>query len=325
MKSLVLLAVLSVCSVITGSAAAETWNMPTPFADATFNVRNIVQFAQDVAKSTDGALTIRVHSGGSLFAGDDIKNAVRSRQAPIGEFILSQLSNEDAAFGLDSLPFLATSYGQAKRLWRAQKPAIRELLAKQGLMPLFSVPWPPQGLFAKRKITHTDDMKGLRLRVYNTALEQFATLIGSAPVQVWSGDVAQAFASGQVEAMFTNPGSGSQVSARSFVNYYSPINAWLPKDIIVVNKRSFQRLPKDVQAAVLKAAARAEARGWQMSRKELFEKTKVLAESGMVIYEPSDDLRIGLEAVGRKMLEAWQATASDAAMAILNAYRQKSR
>ena len=93
----------------------------------------------------------------------------------------------------------------------------------------------------------------------------------------------------------------------------------------MVNNRSFQSLPEEVQTAVLKAAARAEARGWDMSRQETEEKTKIMAENGMVIYEPSDDLRIGLEAVGQKMLKTWQATASDAAKIILRAYRQDSR
>ena len=325
MKPIALAALLSVLAGLADKAAAEVWDMPTPYAEAAFHTRNIVQFAKDVAAASDGALTIRVHSAGSLFAHGDIKNAVRSRQVPIGEFLLSRLSNEDAAFGLDSLPFLATSYGQAKRLWWAQKPVIRALLAKQGLMPLFSVPWPPQELYTNGEITCMEDLKGLRLRAYNAAQEELASLVGASPVQVEATDIAQAFMTGQVEAMITSPSTGANSQAWTFVSHYGAINAWLPKNIVVVNNRSFQSLPEEVQTAVLKAAARAEARGWDMSRQETEEKTKIMAENGMVIYEPSDDLRIGLEAVGQKMLKTWQATASDAAKIILRAYRQDSR
>lgn len=129
-----------------GAVRAETWDMPTPYGDATFHTQNISQFAADVAAATDGALEITVHSGGSLFPHGEIRNVVRSGQVPVGEFFLSRLVNDDAAFGIDSQPFVATSYEDAQRLWDAQRPVVTELLAEQGLMPLFSVPWPAQGL-----------------------------------------------------------------------------------------------------------------------------------------------------------------------------------
>lgn len=91
------------------------------------------------------------------------------------------LSNEDLAFGIDSQPFVAKSYADAMKLWAAQKPMITELLAKQDLMPLFSVPWPAQGLYTNGEIINVDGLAGLRFRAYNAALEEFATLAKAAP------------------------------------------------------------------------------------------------------------------------------------------------
>ena len=53
-------------------------------------------------------------------------------QAQIGEILLSGYSNEDPLFGLDSVPFLATSYADAAKLWKASRKAIEERFAKQG-------------------------------------------------------------------------------------------------------------------------------------------------------------------------------------------------
>jgi TRAP-type C4-dicarboxylate transport system substrate-binding protein len=228
---------------------AESWDMPTPYGDSTFHTQNIMQFADDVREATGGELDITVHSAGSLFPHAEIKNAVRSQQVPIGEFFLSTLSNENAAYGLDSQPFLATSYDEARALWEAQEPVIAELLAEQQLMPLFSVAWPAQGLYTNGEIATVADLNGLRFRAYNAQLEEFAQLAGAAPVQVEAPDIPQAFATGQVEAMITSPSTGANSSAWDFVKYYTAIDAWVPKNLVVVNQRVFDGLSPDCRPA----------------------------------------------------------------------------
>jgi TRAP-type C4-dicarboxylate transport system substrate-binding protein len=306
--------------VLATSANAQSWDMPTPYGDATFHTQNISQFADDVRTATDGGLDITVHSAGSLFPHAEIKGAVRNRQVQIGEFFLSRLSNEDLAYGLDSQPFVATSYDDAQTLWAAQEPAITALLAEQGLMPLFSVPWPAQGLYTNGEIATVADLNGLRFRAYNAALEEFATLAGAAPVQIEASNIPQAFATGQVAAMITSPSTGVNSTAWDFVTHYTPINAWVPKNIVVVNKRVFDGLDADVQAAVLAAADVAEARGWEMSAAEAESKTAELAANGITVYEPSAELVSGLQDIGATMLENWKANASDSALSILDAY-----
>jgi TRAP-type C4-dicarboxylate transport system substrate-binding protein len=308
-------------SAFTTSAIAQSWDMPTPYGDTTFHTQNISQFADDVRAATGGGLDITLHSAGSLFPHAEIKGAVRNRQVPIGEFFLSRLSNEDLAYGLDSQPFVATSYDDAAALWAAQKPVITELLAEQGLMPLFSVPWPAQGLYTNGEIETVADLNGLRFRAYNAALEEFATLAGAAPVQIEASNIPQAFATGQVAAMITSPSTGVNSTAWDFVTHYTPINAWVPKNIVVVNKRVFDGLDADVQTAVMDAAATAETRGWEMSAAEADSKTAALAENGITVYEPSAALVEGLQDIGAAMLENWNANASDSAKAILSAYQ----
>lgn len=305
---------------VASSANAQSWDMPTPYGDMTFHTQNITQFADDLRAATDDSLNITVHSAGSLFPHAEIKGAVRNRSVPIGEFFLSRLSNEDLAFGLDGQPFVATSYDDAQTLWVAQKPVIAELLAEQGLMPLFSVPWPPQGLYTNGEIETVEDLNGLRFRAYNAALEEFATLAGAAPVQIEASDIPQAFATGQVAAMITSPSTGVNSTAWDFVTHYTPINAWVPKNIVVVNQRIFDGLDADTQAAVIEAAAAAETRGWEMSAAEAESKTAELSENGVIVYQPSAELVGGLQAIGATMLESWNENASDGAKAILSAY-----
>lgn len=311
-----------VSATLAGVAHSAEWNMPTPYPDATFHTVNVKQFAEDIKKATDGGLNITVHSAGSLIKHGEIKNAVRGGQVQIGEFFLSLLANEDAAYGVDSQPFVATSYDDARKLWDAQKPVITELLSKQKLIPLYAVPWPPQGLYTNKEIKTVDDLKGLKFRSYNAALEKFASLAGAAPTQVEVPDIPQAFSTGQIEAMITSPSTGANGKAWDYVSYYTPINAWVPKNIVVVNKAAFEALDEATRTAVLEAAAAAEKRGWDMSMKETEAQTAVLKDNGMIIVEPSAELLEGLMKIGEQMQAEWQESASDEAKSIIAAFAE---
>ena len=322
MKLTRLFSAAALATAVALPAGAETWDMPTPYPDATFHTVNISEFASDISEATDGGLEITVHSAGSLFKHPEISKAVRSGQVPIGEFFLSLLANDNAVFGADSLPFLATSYDDAQKLWDAQKDVITKLLDEQGLMPLYAVPWPPQGLYTTKEINSVEDLAGLKFRTYNATLEEFANLAGAAPTQVEVPDIPQAFSTGRVEAMITSPSTGANSQAWDFLSHYTDIQAWIPKNIVVVNKRSFQRLDEQTQQAVLDAAAAAETRGWEMSKKETDDQTAVLKENGITIVEPSEELMTGLREIGAQMLENWKEEAGDDGAAFLDAYQQ---
>ncbi len=308
--------------VATAQVQADTWDMATPYPDATFHTQNITQFAADVAEATDGGLEINVHSSGSLFKHAEISKAVRSGQVPAGEFFLSLLNNDDPAFGADSLPFLATNYEDAERLWAAQRPVVEKLLDKQGLMALFAVPWPPQGLFTTKEITTVDDLSGLKFRTYNSTLETFASKAGAAPTQVEVPDIPQAFSTGRVEAMITSPSTGVNSQAWDYLSNYTDIQAWIPKNIVVVNKRAFRRLEESIQQALLDAAAKAQTRGWEMSKAETATQTAALAVNGLDVQQPTEALISGLRSIGATMLDEWKLESGEAGAAIIGSYNQ---
>ncbi|MDH3741253.1 MAG: TRAP transporter substrate-binding protein [Hyphomicrobiales bacterium] len=305
-----------------GAASAETWNMPVPYGDNNFHTLNHMQFAKDLDAATSGGVSIKVHPSGSLFKHPEIKGAVRSGQVQLGEFLLSRLSNENPVFGVDSVPFLAKSYDDAKKLWAVSRPVIEELLDKQGLMVLYAVPWPPQGLYAKKPVAKPDDMAGLKFRAYNAATERLAQIMKAVPTQVEVADLAQAFSTGRVDAMVTSPSTGFNTKAWDFLTNYYDVQAWLPKNIVVMNKRAFQRLDKATQEAVLAAAAKAEERGWAASMAETGEKTKGLADNGIKVAPPSDELLAALIQAGETMTNEWLEQAGDAGKRLVEAFRK---
>ncbi|MBD11194.1 MAG: C4-dicarboxylate ABC transporter substrate-binding protein [Roseovarius sp.] len=294
--------------------------MPTPYGDSVFHTQNIMEFAKDVATATNGDLTITVHSAGSLYAHPEIRDSVRRGLAPIGEILMSQLANEDAVFGVDSVPFLAASYDDAKKLWDASRDEVTARLAEQGLTLLFAVPWPGQSLYLTEEVTSLEQMKGVSFRAYNTATERLAQLMGAVPTTVEAGDIPTAFSTSRVAAMITSPSTGVSSQAWDFVSHYIDTQAWLPKNMVFVNTSAFEALSEAQQQALFEASAMAEARGWQMSLAETEEKIAILKENGMQVSAPSEELARGLREIGETMADEWRASAGDVGAAILSAY-----
>ncbi|TDK49895.1 C4-dicarboxylate ABC transporter substrate-binding protein [Antarcticimicrobium luteum] len=295
--------------------------MPTPYGDSVFHTQNIQQFATDVASATGGALEITVHSAGSLYAHPEIKDSVRRGLAPIGEVLMSRLANEDPVFAVDSIPFLASSYAEARALWDASRPLVEQKLAAQGLTLLFAVPWPGQSIYTKAPIDSTEALQGASFRAYNAATERLAQLMGAVPTQVETGDIPTAFATGRVAAMITSPSTGVSSQAWDFTSDYTDTQAWLPKNMVIVNTKAFEALPEDQRAAIREAASVAETRGWEMSAKETDAKMATLKENGMTVAAPSETLKAQLAGIGKTMTEEWLEKAGEEGQKVIGDYQ----
>ena len=305
-----------------GFASAEgTWDMATPYPDATFHTQNIIEFAKDVNEASGGELSITVHSGGSLFKHADIKRSVQRGLIPIGETLISLLANENPIYTVDAIPFLATSYEGAKKLWEVSRPGIEAALAEDGLKVLYAVPWPAQGLYTADEVNSVADLEGVKFRAYNATTSELASLTGMVATQVEVPEIPTAFATGIVEAMITSPSTGANSKAWDFVSNFYDVQAWLPKNMVVVSESAFDGLSADVQAAVLEAAAKAETRGWEMSMAEAEAKKKILAENGMNVAAPSAELKDGLAEAGDKMVAGWLEKTGDEGKAIVDAFK----
>lgn len=306
---------------ITTAASAQTkWDMPTPYPDGNFHTRNIMQFAADVDKATNGSLKITIHSAGSLIKHAEIKRSVRQGTAPIGEMLESLSSNEAAVYGLDSVPFLATGYDASRKLYAAQKPYLEKQLASEGLILLYSVPWPPQGLYAKREIKSVDDLKGLKFRTYNAMIGRIAALAGAIPTQIEVPDLPTAFATGRVDVMITSASTGVDTKSQDYLTHYIDTQAWLPRNIVIVNKAAFDKLSDTEKKAVAEAAKTAEERGWKLSIEEMTIKTKALKDAGIIVLPPSPELKAGLAKIGSTIASEWEKSAGPDGAAMLAAY-----
>lgn len=316
-----MLAGLAALVMTTGLATAQTtWDMPTPYADGNFHTKNVREFVAEVEKASGGQLKITVHSNASLIKHPEIKRAVQTGQVAIGELLISTIGNEDAMFAFDSTPGLATSYAASKKLWAAAKPFVAARLEKQGLKLLYSVAWPPQGIYTKKEITSGADLKGTKFRTYNPATARFAELLGATPTTVQVPELPQAFRTGLVDAMITSGATGVDSQAWDYLTHYYDTQAFLPQNVVVVNKAAFDALPAAVQKAITDAAAAAETRGFATSEALNEGYKKTMAEKGIKVMAPPAQLVSDIAAIGKTMAGEWAAKAGPDGKAVLDAF-----
>jgi TRAP-type C4-dicarboxylate transport system substrate-binding protein len=304
-------------------ALAQTkWNLPAAYPTDNFHTENLNAFAKDVADATAGKLQVTVHANASLFKAPEIKRAVQTGQAQVGEVLMSLHENEDPVYGLDVVPFLATSFDQSKKLWDVQRPAIEKKFASQGLMLLFAVPWPPQGIFAKKDINTVEDLKGVKWRSYNPGTARIAELVGAQPVTVQAADLPQALATGVVNTFMTSGATGYDSKVWESLTHFYDTQAWIPKNLTFVNKAAFDALDKPTQEAILKAAKTAEERGWKTAQEKTKWYVDQMTAKGMKVQPPSAELKTGLQKVGEQLTQDWLKKAGSDGQAIVDGYKE---
>jgi TRAP-type C4-dicarboxylate transport system substrate-binding protein len=317
------LGVLSLAIVAQAPALAQTkWDLPSGYGTNTFQVQNLQWFADEVAKASQGKLKITLHPSASLFKANEIKRAVQTGQTQAGEFILSGASNENALFGVDSVPFLATSYAEARKLDEISKPYLEKLLASQGMKLLYTVAWPPQGLYSLKPVASMADLKATKMRAYNPATTRIAEYVGAQPVTIQLAELPQGLATGTVQNFLTSSASGIDSKLYEHVKFFYDVNAWLPRNAVVVNQKAFDALDKATQDAVTKVAAEAGPRGWKISEQKDAEYLKELAAKGMTVDTSSDALKRELKLIGGRMSTEWMKSAGDEGKAIIEAFRK---
>lgn len=322
MKLLPSLAAAAALLATVAAQAQTKWDLPAAYPASNFHTENLVQFANDVDKATGGKLKITVHANASLFKAPEIKRAVQGGQAQIGEILLVNYQNEWPLFGADGLPFLADSYDEAAKLWKVQKPLFDKKLGEQGLMVLYAVPWPPQGIYAKRPVNAASDLKGMKWRAYSPATARIAELVGAQPVTVQAAELSQAMATGVVESYMSSGSTGFDSKTYEHIKYWYDTQAWLPKNAVLVNKKAFDALDKPTQDALVKAAADAEVRGIAASKKTNTESLDKLKANGMQILPPSAQLKADMKKVGETMLKEWLDKAGPEGKQLVDAFHK---
>ena len=309
-------------SHVSTALAGEKWDMPMAYPATNFQSINADEFAKCVATGTGGDINIVTHPNGSLFKGNDIKRAVQTGQAQIGERLLSSHENENAIYGTDSIPFLATSYDASVKLFTAARPELQKVLDGQGLKLLYSVPWPPQGLYFSKDVNKVEDMKGVRVRSYNKATARMAELTGMVPISIEAAEISQALSAGVIGSLITSAVTGQDSKVWENLNHFYEVKAWMPRNTVIVNKAVFEQLSDKNKAAILDCSSKAEASGLEKSKAANDGALATLSKNGMKVLSPSAELSASMSKIGETMTTEWIKNAGGAGKKVIDDFKK---
>jgi len=300
-----LTAIATALTLNASAALAETWDMPMAYAATNYHSEHGQMFADKVKEYTNGELDITVHAGGSLFGGADIKRAIQTGQAPIGERIMSAHANEEPL-----------------KLWDAAKDTVNETLSDMNLVALYTCPWPGQGFYFKQEVTSAADVKGMKLRSYNAATATVIESLGGTPVQIEAAELTQALATGVADGFISSGSTGYDRKVWEHLSHYYKVNAWLPRNYVMVNKGMWDALDADVQAGIQKAADETGASCTAKSEELSDWYFTQLEENGMTVTDAGPEFLAELQEIGANMQTDWLSQVGDKGQAIVDAYQK---
>lgn len=321
-KLATLIAACTFIPAIQPAVAGEKWDMPLAYPADNFQTLNAGAFAACVKTGTADAIEIVLHPNGTLFKGNDIKRAVQTGQTPIGERLLSAHENENPVFGFDSIPFITNSYESSVKLWQATRPVLDKIMEEQGLVDLYSVPWPPQGFYFTREVNTVADMAKVKVRSYNNSTARISELTGMLPVNIEAAEISEALSTGVIESLITSAVTGKDSKAWEQLNHFYSAEAWQPRNHVIVNKAVWDGLDEKTRTVFRDCAAKAESEGLEKSREANLAAIKELTRNGMKVSAPSAELIAELHKFGQTMADEWVARAGADGAAIMEAYRK---
>jgi TRAP-type C4-dicarboxylate transport system substrate-binding protein len=274
--------------VVAGSVAAApvTLRASHQFPGGKGDVRDeMVQIIARDAKAAGVDLDVQVYPGAALFKPNEQWNAMVNGQLDISSFPLDYASGKVREFGATLMPGLVRNHERAARLGNSKfMKDIRAKIESNGVIVL-SDAWLAGAVASKKACIRTpDDIKGQKIRSAGPTFAAMWQAAGASIVSIPSNEVYNALQTGVAEA--TDTSTGSFVSFRIYeqvkcITAPGENALWFMYEPVLMSKKSFDRLDKKQQDALLKAGKKAqdyfakEAKGLDDEMVKAFKEHKV--------------------------------------------------
>ncbi|MBT5002319.1 MAG: TRAP transporter substrate-binding protein DctP [Tateyamaria sp.] len=293
--------------LVAGATNAEELRLSHQWS--TSDVRHeVAQIVADEVAAADVDLSITIFPSKSLFKPREQYKPLSRGQLDMTVFPLSYAGGQQPSFNLTLMPGLVKNHDHAARLSQSSfMEALEAKMAEDDVMVLVHG-YLAGGFVGKEKcITKPEDVVGLQTRAAGKSFEQMLVGAGASITSMASSEIYSAMQTGVLDA--ANTSSSSFVSYRIFeqVKCYTPasdIALWFLYQPLLMNKSTFEGLSDKQQAALLAAAAKAEAFYLEQAKLQDAASVEVFKKAGVEIAEMTAD-----------DFAAWQALAQETSYA----------
>jgi TRAP-type C4-dicarboxylate transport system substrate-binding protein len=303
--------------------AQTIWDMPTEYPESAMPGLGVATFAKHIAEFSGGKLQIRP----SFDAAAGIRSAamlaaIAEGRVQAGDALAGALEAEDAVFALPTLPFLARSNADARRLADIARPHLAAALQKRGLRLLYLTPWPPSGIWSKMPLKSPSDLTGLSIRTYDKISSEVFASVGAKATAISFADTMPRLADGSINAVLSSGDGGIGRKLWQYLPYFSEITYSLPISVASVNQAVSDALSPELREAVDEAGRKTESELWLALSTRLAENYRRMRDNGAVIdTDPAPAIVAAFGPGAAAARQAWCTRAGPVCDQILDAYR----
>jgi len=322
MRSRLLISLLLAMTLSGAQAADYQWDMANEYNDTSIHAEGDKLFSERLAELSDGAIEITHHFGGAIgFKSKDQLDAVGDGALPIANTYVGPLGGIEPMFLLPSLPFLAATTEEARRLYEIARPEYERIFADNNQKLLYASPWPPSGIWAGEPVAGMEDLQNLKIRTYDANGTITLRAAGAAPIQLSWADVVPQLSTGGIEAVLTSAEGGTNAKFWEHLSHFTEVNYAMPLNMVHINLDTWESLSPELQEAVLEAARAAEDHVWEAVQTRVRENYTAMEEAGMtVVTEVPDDYLAALREAGSEARADWLEKTGETGQAILDSY-----
>jgi len=299
----------------------QTWKFATAYEDSNFQTRNNIRFATEFSRGTQTRLRVEMETSGRRLGMAEILPAVQAGSIQLGEILLPDYGATDPMFEVSGLPMLATSYDRARRLHDAALQSLQSRLTPRRLELLYVVPWPPAGFFGREPLTNLAQLRGTRIRTYNSVTDKLVLGLGGTPVRLATTAIEAALEARRLDWIITSPPTAVDANVAKHFKVYNPCGFTLVWNGTLVNSNAVLALPEPWRLAMRRAAEDARTRGWALSEAALVETLRILRQDGMTIAETPGTVLSGIAEAAEPIVQEWKRRTGGDGTRLLDAYR----
>ena len=245
------------------SARAETkLRITTQLPLTTPLGQNLVRFKEIVEAQSNRALVVEIYPAAQLFTDKEVPGAVASGQIEMGSSSLARFAGTIPAVDIFNVPFLLNTPDLVRAATEPESSVRGPLdaaMTAKGARPLW---WQPYGLSILMTrdavVRRPQDLKGLKIRTFGKALEQFVNHVGGAATNIGGSRQYLAYERGTVDGGMTGMQSVSERKLYQVMNHLTVTNHSNIEFIVLINERVWQQLEPALQAIVGRAARTVE-------------------------------------------------------------------
>lgn len=322
----VLLIVVCVVAFAASPALSKTsWNANSVWPPKNLHSVGLTEFAEKVKQATNGDLEIVVHTGGALgYKGPDLLKAVRDGLVPVSDMLISGVAGDEKVFQIVTLPFLVRNFEELRLLIDVAYPYFEKSAEKKwGQKILYIAPWPGAGLWTKNKVSTIEEMKGLKTRTYDKNGALVMEAVGATPFALPFSEVYTSLQTNLIDSVMTSTPTAVDGKFWEVLKYYEPLFITAATDMVTVNLKAFQKLPKAQQDALVKIGKEMEAAMWNNVRTWDKEQESISNTNGIETVKPSEKFIGELEKITEKIRAEWLKSAPEDGKKIYDEFMKK--